>query len=138
VWRERTPILVSDRERTLVDCLDDPSLGGGLQHTVDALRAYADRGDVAWERLIEYGDRFGNKTVFKRLGYLAETLTLADERTIEACRARLSAGTGRLDPARAVSGPTSTRWGLRLNARIDRLRPGRSAPIASTVFRARV
>jgi predicted transcriptional regulator of viral defense system len=119
VWREGTPVSVSDRERTLVDCLDDPSLGGGLGHTVEALTVYAEGSDVAWERLIEYGDRLGNRTVFKRLGYVAETLELADSALIEACRARVSAGTGRLDPGRPAGGPTSARWGLRLNARID-------------------
>jgi predicted transcriptional regulator of viral defense system len=119
VWREGTPVSVSDRERTLVDCLDDPSLGGGLRHVSEALRAYADVPDAAWERLIDYGDRLGNRTVFKRLGYLVETLVLADDDVIEACRARLSAGTGRLDPGRPASGPRSSRWGLRLNAGVE-------------------
>lgn len=117
-WREGAPVLVSDRERTLVDCLDDPSLGGGLRHTVEALRVYAERSDAGWGRLVEYGDRLGNRTVFKRLGYIAETLDLADEQLIEACRARVSAGTGRLDPTRPAAGPTVGRWGLQVNARI--------------------
>ena len=119
VWREATPVLVSDRERTLVDCLDDPSLGGGLRHTVEALSVYAESPDVGWERMIDYGDRLGNRTVFKRLGYIAETLALAGEELLEACQARVSAGTGRLDPARPESGPRNARWGLRLNARVD-------------------
>lgn len=119
VWREGTPVSISDRERTLVDCLDDPSLGGGLHHTVEALNVYADGPSVEWERLVEYGDRLGNRTVFKRLGYLAETLGIVDEQLTDACLARVSAGTGRLDPARPASGSTTARWGLRLNARID-------------------
>jgi predicted transcriptional regulator of viral defense system len=120
VWREGTPVAVSDRERTLIDCLDDPSLGGGLRHTTEALAAYADSEGVSWERLIEYGDRLGNRTVFKRLGYIAETLQLSDPELIDACLQRISAGTGRLDPALPLSGRTATRWGLRINARIDR------------------
>jgi predicted transcriptional regulator of viral defense system len=118
VWREGIPVSVSDRERTLVDCLDDPSLGGGLGHTVEALTIYAEGDDVAWERLIEYGDRLGNRTVFKRLGVFAETLQLGSSELIDACLARVSAGTGRLDPGRPADGPISTRWGLRLNARV--------------------
>ncbi len=120
VWREGSPVEVSDRERTLVDCLDDPTLGGGLRHTAETLSAYSELVDPAgWERLIEYGDRLGNRTVFKRLGYIAETHGLADEATIDACKARVSAGVGRLDPARPADGPTSARWGLRLNTQID-------------------
>lgn len=119
VWREGTPVSVSDGERTLVDCLDDPSLGGGLSHTVEALRAFADGTGHAWGRFVEYGDRLGNRTAFKRLGYLVETLGLADESLIQACLDRVSAGTGLLDPARPADGPTLARWGLRLNARIN-------------------
>ena len=118
LWRDGTPVSISDPERSLVDCLDDPSLGGGLRHTADALTAYAESRGVSWERLVDFGDRLGNRTVFKRLGYLAETLRLADNKLIESCLARRSAGTGRLDPGRPASGPTSSRWGLRLNARV--------------------
>jgi predicted transcriptional regulator of viral defense system len=119
VWREGAPVPISDRERTLVDCLDDPLLGGGLRHTADALTSYAAENDVGWPRVLEYGERLGNRTVFKRLGYLLETLELGGAEIIEECRARISEGVGRLDPARPTGGPTSTRWGLRLNVRIE-------------------
>jgi predicted transcriptional regulator of viral defense system len=118
VWRDGTPVSVSDPERSLLDCLDDPSLGGGLRHTVDALTVYAEAPDAAWQRLVEYGDKLGNRTVFKRLGYVAETLGLADDELLQACLARRSAGAGRLDPGRPASGPTSSRWSLRLNAQV--------------------
>lgn len=120
VWRDGIPVPISDRERTLVDCLDDPSLGGGLRHTVESLVNYAEGEKVSWQRLIEYGDRLGNRTVFKRLGYITETLSLADEWLLETCLKRVSAGTGLLDPDMPVMGPTRSRWGLRLNTRIER------------------
>jgi len=119
VWREGAPVEVSDRERTLVDCLDDPSLGGGLRHTTEALVTYAERPDVSWRRLVEYGDRLGNRTVFKRFGYIAETFALGDQELIEACLRRVSAGVGRLDPTRPGEGAITARWGLRINTRID-------------------
>lgn len=119
VWREGNPVEVSDRERTLVDCLDDPSLGGGLRHTAEGLATYAEMGDVQWPLMLDYGDRLGNRTVFKRLGFLAETLEFAGDELIEACLARVSAGMGRLDPALADAGPTTTRWRLRVNTGLD-------------------
>ncbi|HEV3094944.1 MAG TPA: type IV toxin-antitoxin system AbiEi family antitoxin [Solirubrobacteraceae bacterium] len=119
VWREGMPVEVSDRERTLVDSLDDPSLGGGLRHTTEALATYAETPDVSWRQLVEYGDRLGNRTVFKRLGYIVEKLRLADDELIDACLRRVSAGTGRLDPARPDEGPITARWGLRINTRVD-------------------
>jgi predicted transcriptional regulator of viral defense system len=120
VWRDGIPVSISDRERTLVDCLDDPTLGGGLRHTAEALVTYAEGENVSWRSFVDYGDRLGNRTVFKRLGYLAETLKLADDKLIEACLRRVSAGRGRLDPAIPDAGPTSGRWGLRINTRVDR------------------
>jgi len=53
--------------------LDDPALGGGIQHVSDCLAAYLKRADRDDARLIGYADRLGNGAVFKRLGFLAET-----------------------------------------------------------------
>lgn len=117
VWREGGPVSISDRERTLVDCLDDPSVGGGLRHTVEALTAYVEQMDVDWPTLVDYGDRLGNNTVFKRLGYLVETLGFGDRELIDACLKRVSSGIGRLDPALPNQGPSISRWGLRVNTR---------------------
>ena len=119
VWRAGAAVDVSDRERTIVDCLDDPSLGGGLRHTTEALVTYASERDVNWRRVIDYGDRLGNRTVFKRLGYIAETLHIGDDELLEACLERVSAGVGRLDPDRPAAGQRISRWGLLLNARVD-------------------
>ena len=119
VWREGAPVPISDRERTLVDCLDDPLLGGGLRHTVEALASYNIEKDAAWMRVFEYGERLGNLTVFKRLGYLLENLELGDQAIVEECHSRISGSVGRLDPARPAAGPTSRRWGLQLNVRIE-------------------
>jgi predicted transcriptional regulator of viral defense system len=120
VWRDGIPVPVSDRERTLIDCLDEPSLGGGLRHTTEALANYAESGETSWPRVLEYGDRLGNRTVFKRLGYIAETLGFADDWLLEACLSRISAGIGQLDPDMPPLGPIRSRWGLRVNAGIER------------------
>jgi len=120
VWRDRVPVDVSDVERTIVDCLDEPAMGGGLRHTVEALVAYGEGPGADWEKLIAYGDQLGNRTVFKRLGYLVEMLGVGDAGLIAACLRRVSAGIGRLDPGREASGSVSRRWGLKVNTRVDR------------------
>jgi len=97
VWRGRTRIAVSDVHRTIIDMLDDPDLGAGIQHVADCLAVYFERKDRDDDKLIAYADRVGNGAVFKRLGFLAErgsgTVTL-----VEACRARLTQGNAKLDP----------------------------------------
>lgn len=118
VWRDGSPVDVSDPARTLVDCLEDPSIGGGIRHVSETLVAFASS-DAPWALAIEYGDRLGNRTVFKRLGLLAEALDLGDDSLLDACRQRISAGIGLLDPARPAEGPIVTRWGLRRNVGIE-------------------
>ena len=72
VWRGRTQIAVSDVHRTIIDMLDNPDLGAGIQHVADCLATYFDRKDRDDDKLIAYADRLGNGAVFKRLGFLSE------------------------------------------------------------------
>ncbi len=112
VWRGRTRIAVSDIHRTIVDMLDDPSAGGGIQHVADCFAQYLRRSDGDPQKLIAYAERLGNGAVFKRLGFLAERLPNG-KAVAEACRTRLTKGYAQLDPAldcpRLV-----TRWRLRI------------------------
>ena len=97
VWRGRTQLAVSDVHRTIIDMLDNPDLGAGIQHVADCLTTYFDRKDRDDDKLIAYADRLGNGAVFKRLGFLAERGT-ATTTLVEACRARLTQGNAKLDP----------------------------------------
>jgi len=68
--------------------------------------------------LLTYAERLGNRTVFKRLGYLVEAIGLDSPDLVEKCRDHLSKGVSTLDPDGPAGGTTSTRWGLRLNVRV--------------------
>ena len=115
VWRHQTRVPVSDVHRTMVDMLDDPAIGGGIQHVADCLGAYLRRDDRDDKKLIEYAERLGNGAVFKRLGFLAETLPGGGE-LARFCEPRLSGGHARLDPAQ--DGPhVVTQWRLRVPQR---------------------
>lgn len=98
VWRRQTKVPVSDVHRTIVDILDEPALGGGIQHVSDCLDAYLRRADRSDQKLIEYAERVGNGAVFKRLGFIVEQRRDAAG-LAEQCRARLTAGNAKLDPA---------------------------------------
>ena len=112
IWRHRTKVLISDVHRTLVDMLDDPALGGGIQHIEDCLKAYLKRSDRSDEKLIEYAERLGNGAVFKRLGFLADRQSEGTQ-LISICQARLSKGYAKLDPA-LQSQRINTKWKLRM------------------------
>jgi predicted transcriptional regulator of viral defense system len=98
IWRHHTKVPVSDVHRTIIDMLDDPELGGGIQQVSDCLNSYLERLDRSDQRLIEYGERLDNGAVFKRLGLLAERHR-DGAKLAELCRARLTAGNAKLDPA---------------------------------------
>ena len=98
VWRGRSKILVSDVHRTMIDMLDDPAMGGGIQHVADCLAVYLKRSDRNDDALIEYAERLCNGAIFKRLGFLAENHRSASL-LVEDCRTRLTKGNAKLDPA---------------------------------------
>lgn len=118
VWRDRTPVDVSDPARTIVDVLDVPALGGGIRHVAEVVRAFFTSEHRNDDRLVEYGRRLGNQTVFKRLGFLVERMGIQAPDLLVKCRAARSAGYARLDPDNPARGRLLRRWGLRVNVEI--------------------
>lgn len=115
VWRHQTRVPVSDVHRTIIDMLDDPAIGGGIQHLADCLAAYLRRSDRDDEKLIEYAVRLANGAVFKRLGFLAER-SPEGAALARLCEHHLSGGHAKLDPAQ--DGPhVVTKWRLRVPPR---------------------
>ncbi len=112
VWRRQTRVPVSDVHRTIVDMLDDPAIGGGVQHVADCLSAYLRRDDRDDDKLVEYAARLGNGAVFKRLGFLAEPMP-GGSGLVPLCQRRLTGGYADLDPGRGGQ-IVATRWRLRV------------------------
>jgi predicted transcriptional regulator of viral defense system len=118
IWRGSTRLAVSDPSRTLIDVLDSPANGGGIRHVAEIIVAYFLSEHRQDEVLIEYGDRFGNRAVFKRLGHIIEAMGIDAPSVVTACAARISRGISVLDPGISATGPIRTRWNLRINAAI--------------------
>jgi len=113
VWSGDRRINFADPARTVVDILDETRIGGGIRHAAEIVEAYLDGGDVP--KLLEYAERLGNRTVFKRLGYIVESLALTAPGLVARCRSRLSTGFPALDPLGPPGGRISTAWRLRIN-----------------------
>jgi predicted transcriptional regulator of viral defense system len=118
IWRGQSQLAVSDPTRTVVDILDDPRLGGGIQHVAAVLAEYLTSEHRADDVLLDYSTRIGNRSVFKRLGYLTEVLALDGGGLAAQCHERLSAGVTLLDPSGPRQGEVDSRWGLRVNASV--------------------
>jgi predicted transcriptional regulator of viral defense system len=115
VWRGRAKVQVSDVHRTVIDLLNSPADGGGIRQVADCLRAYFARPDCNTVTLLGYAERLGNGAVFKRLGFLAETLG-ASPKLVQACANHLTEGVVKLDPT-AASPRMIKRWRLWLPER---------------------
>lgn len=119
VWRGSERVDVSDPSRTLLDLLDDPSMGGGIRHVAEVLEEYLDGTHRDEGLLLDYCERLGNRSVYKRLGYLLEALGLEEPSLIEQCAERMSSGVVMLDPGIDSPGVRDSHWNLRANARIE-------------------
>jgi len=117
-WRAQTKVLVSDPSRTLIDLLDDPLLGGGFRQVLDNFTAYMNSPSKDMGKCIAYISRFGNRALYKRLGYLCAELFPDERETITACQKQISRGYSKLDASGPPMGALIRRWALKINQRI--------------------
>lgn len=115
VWRAQVRVQVSDPTRTVVDILDDPTLGGGMRSVADVVHEYFASEHREDNLLTEYADLFGNRAVFKRLGYLLEHIGVDAPELVATCLERRSSGLVALDPSVDTTGRIVRRWGVRVN-----------------------
>ena len=99
VWRGGTRVQVSNPARTLIDMLADPALGGGIRHVAEMLGALFQDQPKEAAKLGDYAAKIGSGAVYKRLGFLLQREHPDQVALTEACRAHLTAGYAKLDPA---------------------------------------
>lgn len=110
---------VSDLERTIMDCLNNPRLCGGLSEVARGI--YSRRSDFDPTKLLEYAERFGSIAVVKRLGLLMELFDL-DPGAVDRLRHMLNASYTLLDPSLPPRGKYMSRWRLRMNIDLGELK----------------
>ena len=120
VWVSNSKIQVSDPSQTIVDILDDPSIGGGMRHVSEIVMAYFDSEYREDSAVYNYIKDKRNKTIYKRLGYLIEILNIDAADLREKCRRNISKGYSSLDPAVKIKGIFSRGWNLRINVNIEK------------------
>jgi predicted transcriptional regulator of viral defense system len=122
VWVGDYNVMVTDRERTLIDCLDHPEYCGGMSEVAKGLREAFEEKKLSTHKLLDYAERIGNRTVFKRLGYLLEILDLDFPEVEKQCLKRISRGYSKLDPTMPIKGKYNAKWNLIENVAISDLR----------------
>lgn len=106
-------VKVSDLERTIIDCLDRPDLCGGISETAKGI--WTKRKEIDYQKLIAYAKKYNKKSVIKRLGFLLETYSLADEATLSNLKGKLTSSYALLDPSLPASGKYKSSWRVRAN-----------------------
>ncbi|KUL00867.1 MAG: Uncharacterized protein XE10_1239 [Methanoculleus marisnigri] len=108
-WIEEISVTVTDREKTVIDCLDRPEYAGGIVEVAKALEsASLDR-----ETLGRYAQQLGNNAVVRRLGYLSEQMGIPLDLPLPTSRRYLL-----LDPTMPHQGENDPRWRLVINTEI--------------------
>ena len=117
-WCMNVKMPFSDPSRTLVDVMADPTMGGGMRHVGDMLETYFYSEHLDEDLLCDYIEQFGNRTIFKRLGYLSEIYNVGSDDLARRCREGMSSGVGLLDPTSPARGPILRKWNLRVNSSV--------------------
>ncbi len=109
-------VVVTDREKTLLDAAARPDLSGGIAQLSQALKTAGP--DLDWDKLDTYLEKWGGGTVVKRLGYLLEESSLilpGIQQRLDRWKGMLTQGISLLEPGSPSRGPVVTRWRLMVN-----------------------
>jgi len=105
-WIEETSVQITDREKTIIDCLDKPHYAGGIQEVSKSILTKG----IQIERLVTYAQSIGNSMVIRRLGYLCDLFNIPINLEIPNIRKYEM-----LDPTMPKTGNLNTKWRLILN-----------------------
>ncbi|MCL5260894.1 MAG: hypothetical protein M1561_04360 [Gammaproteobacteria bacterium] len=88
----RTKIEISDVTKTIVDCLNDPAMAGGIRLTYDFLRNYFHSKEKNIRLLVDYAEKMHSSAVYKRLGYLLELGFPEEKELLALCKKKIKQG----------------------------------------------
>jgi predicted transcriptional regulator of viral defense system len=106
-WIEESQVYITDKEKTIIDCLDHPEYSGGI---VEVAKGLMHLKELDSGKIIKYADMIHNSGVKRRLGYLCETLGLKIKISPPAVKNYL-----KLDPTMPEEGSKDNKWKLIIN-----------------------
>lgn len=120
-------VMMSDREKTALDCIDHPELAGGLGEAATILANASRRFD--WPKAVSYVDRFGSNPLPHRVGWLLDHVKADVPQDVRAYLLDLSTRSRKTwlgpDPARARAQQAigfDETWRLFVNVSAEELR----------------
>lgn len=107
------PIKVSDKEKTLLDCLDHPEYCGGITEVAKGI--WNARNEIDFVKILDYAKKMSNSAVIKRLGYLLEILELDKIFNVSVLKKVIGKGFSSLDPLLPKKGQYNSQWNILVN-----------------------
>ena len=104
---------ISDREKTIVDCLDRLDYAGGITEAAKAI-SYG-RKELDFVKMAEYAVKAGNSAVSKRLGYLLERLEIKADAAVDKVLNNIGNSYALLDTLASRKGRYLKRWKVIVN-----------------------
>lgn len=113
-WIDKSEmILISDVERTIIDCVKVPEYCGGMTEIAKGL--WMKKNEIDFEKLVEYAEKIDKGMIYRRLGFILELYGLSNERLLNRLQMKLTNYYLLLDPLLPDEGKYNSRWRLRLN-----------------------
>ena len=106
-WIEENAVNITDKEKTIIDCLDKPHYAGGIIEAAKALK----NSSLDYNQLSAYALRINNFAVVRRLGYLCERMGIPLNLPHPRSKSYLL-----LDPTMPAKGENDAKWRLIINA----------------------
>jgi predicted transcriptional regulator of viral defense system len=107
---------ISDRNKTIADCLDHPEHSGGIDEVARAI--YFSHEELDFGKIREYALKMKNITIFKRLGYILDKTGLLEKYGWIFKEITLTKGYPSLDKIASRKGKYNEKWKLLINAEI--------------------
>lgn len=105
-WIEETAVSITDKEKTIVDCLDKPQYAGGV---IEVAKALTDK-SLNLNLLVSYANKIGSTTVVRRLGFLCDEMSIPINLQPPKIRKYHL-----LDPTMPSKGKSNSKWRLIVN-----------------------
>ena len=123
IWTEALnrsfPVLYSDLERTIVDCLYKPDYAFGIVEVAKAI--YMSKDKVKADKLMGYVKRLDSQAVIKRLGFILELYEIDCPITEELQQIKTASYVA-FDPIHPKEGKTISRWSVFINVDLNTIK----------------
>lgn len=118
-WVGNQKVSVADKEKTIVDCLDQPRYCGEIVEAVKGI--WNGRHDISFDKIVDYARSMNNGAIVKRLGFIMDVLAIQKPKPRKEMMKDMTSGYVALDPGSNVKGTHNKEWNLRVNVNVKNL-----------------